>query len=712
MSASAANPVVRRSVCPHDCPDTCGLLAYVEPTSGRLLSVRGDPDHPTTRGRLCVKVNRYEERVYSPDRVLHPLRRVGAKGEGRFERISWDEALALVAAGFRETMDRHGAEAVLPFSYAGTMGVVNNASMDRRFFNKMGASQLERTVCSSAAGVGLTYTLGGSFGADPETVCDSKLIVAWGLNVVTTNLHQMPFIQAARRRGARFIHVDVHRNRTANLADDFVQLYPGTDAALALGLMHVIVAEGLHDADYLARHTTGFDALRGRLAEYPPERVADITGVPAERIRWLARIYATTRPAFIRLGNGLQHHSNGGMAIRTITCLPALVGSYGEPGGGLVKGNSGYFQLNNAAVERPDLLAGRQPRRISMNQVGEALLGAEPPVKMLYVYNSNPAAIAPAQAKVLAGLRREDLFTVVHEQLMTDTAAYADVVLPATTSLEHLDLYKSYWHLYLQLAEPAIAPLGESKPNVEVFRLLAARLGFTEPCFQDTAEEIITQALRTENPYVKGITLERLRAQGSVRLNLPSQPYVAFADGRFPTPSGKVELYSERMARDGYDPLPTYTPPAEGRDCPDVALRQRYPLTLVTPPAHHFLNSTFANLPFFMAHERQPTVELHPSDAAARGIVSGDTVRVFNDRGASRLQALVTETVLPGVAVGTGVWWPRHSADGTNLNQTTPDRLADMGRGATFFSNLVQVEKAAPPTPEQAGGAARRAEGS
>jgi anaerobic selenocysteine-containing dehydrogenase len=687
-------PLTRRSVCPHDCPDTCGMLVELDPNDGRLLGVRGDPDHPLTRGHLCAKASRYHERVYSPDRVLHPLRRVGPKGAGHFERISWQEALATVTDRIVAVQKEFGEEAVLPYSYAGTMGVVNYGSMDRRFFYKLGASQLERTICSAAAGVGLGYTLGGAFGADPETVPEAKLVIAWGINVVTTNLHQMPLIQEARKRGATFVHIDVHRNRTANLADHFVQLYPGTDAALALGLMHVIVGEGLHDAQYLERHTVGFAALRQRLADYPPERVAEITGVPAETIVWLGRLYATTKPAFIRLGNGLQHHSNGGMAIRTIACLPSLVGSYGQPGGGMVKSNSGYFSLNSDAVERPDLLAGRRPRRISMNQLGEALLRAEPPVKLLYVYNSNPAAIAPAQAKVLAGLRRDDLFTVVHEQLLTDTAAYADIVLPATTCLEHLDLYKSYWHLYLQLAEPVLAPVGESKPNIEVFSLLAQQLGFAEPCFRDRAEDVIAEALDYPSPYLAGIDLARLRREGVVRLNLPGRPHVAFADGVFPTASGKLELYSERMRADGYDPLPRYDPPAEGHDSPAEDLRAIYPLALVTPPAHHFLNSSFANLPEPLRRELRPTVEIHPRDAASRGIADGDAVRVWNGRGASVVFALVRDTVLPGVVVGTGVWWPRHSPGGTNLNQTTPDRLADMGRGATFFSNLVQVAKA------------------
>ncbi len=669
------------------------MLAQVDAESGRLLSVRGDPDHPFTRGHLCAKVNRYVERVYSPDRVLYPLRRVGRKGQAAFERISWDEALDLVAAKFAAVRDEYGGEAILPYSYAGTMGIANYAGMDRRFFYRLGASLLERSICSAAGNAGYAYTIGGAVGADPETAAAAKLIVAWGINVVSTNLHQMPFIQEARRRGGIFVHIDVHRNRTAAIADHFVQIYPGTDGALALGLMNVIVAEGLYDAHYVAQHTVGFAALCERLREYPPERVAAITGVSAERIRWLARLYAQTKPSFIRLGNGLQHHTNGGMACRTIACLPALVGAWGQLGGGMYKSTGGYFQLNTAAVQRPDLLPTPRPRTISMNRLGEALLSADPPVRMLYVYNSNPAAVVPAQAKVLAGLAREDLFTVVHEQLLTDTAAYADVVLPATTSLEHADLYTSYGHLYIQFAEPAIAPVGESKPNIEVFQLLAARLGFAEPCFRDSAYDVAAQALAVSSPHLAGITLERLRRERIVRLNLP-QPFIAFADGVFPTPSGKVEFYSEQMRRDGYDPLPTYEPAVEGVDTPDRALRERYPLLLVTPPAHHFLNSTFANVQSLLAHERRPTLEIHPADAAARGIASGNLLRVWNDRGEARVYAEVAETVLPGVVVGTGVWWPRHSPGGTNLNATTPDRLADMGGGATFFSNLVQVAKA------------------
>ena len=692
--ATPARVAIRKSVCPHDCPDRCGMLAQVDLDTGRLLAVRGDPDHPFTRGQLCAKVNRYVDRVYSPDRVLHPLRRIGPKGKAAFERIGWDEALDLVAAKFAETRERFGAEAILPYSYAGTMGIANYAGMDRRFFYRLGASLLDRTICSAAGGAGYAYTVGAAMGSDPETAGHAKLIIAWGVNVVTTNLHQMPFIQEARRRGGVFVHIDVHRNRTANVADHFVQIYPGTDGALALGMMNVIVAEGLHDADYVDKHTVGFAALRERLQEYPPERVAAITGLPADRIRWLARLYAQSKPSFIRLGNGLQHHSNGGMACRTIACLPALVGAWGRLGGGMYKSLGGYFELNTAAVQRPDLLPTPRPRLISMNQLGDALLGAQPPVRMLYVYNSNPAAVAPAQAKVLAGLAREDLFTVVHEQLLTDTAAYADVVLPATTALEHADLYASYGHLYIQYAEPAIAPVGESKPNTEVFRLLAERLGLNDPCFRDTTEDIAAQALATASPYLAGITLERLREERIVRLNLP-RPFVAFADGKFPTPSGKVEFYSERMAKDGYDPLPRYEPAAEGVDCADAALRARYPLMLVTPPAHHFLNTTFANIPALLAHERRPTLEMHPDDAAARGIASGDLVRAFNDRGECHVYAEIVDSVLPGVVVGTGVWWPRLSPDGRNLNSTTPDRLADMAGGATFFSNLVQVERAA-----------------
>ncbi|MDP8908847.1 MAG: molybdopterin oxidoreductase family protein [Chloroflexota bacterium] len=680
---------VLRSVCPHDCPDACGLLAHVR--GGRIVRVSGDPDHPVTRGAICGKAARYVERMYSPDRVLYPGRRIGPKGRGQFERISWDEALESIAERLHAAIRQHGAEAILPYSFAGTMGVVNYSSMDRRFFHRLGASQLARTVCSAAGNAGYELTVGANRGTDPEATVHARYIVAWGANVVSANMHQMTFVREAQRNGATFVHIDVHRNRTSAFADRFVQARPGTDAALALGMMHIIVRDGLHDEAYVRAHTVGFDDLVRRLEEYPPARVERITGVPVEEIERLAREYATTRPAFIKIGNGLQHHDNGGMAVRTIACLPALVGAWRDVGGGAVKSNAGYAAMNEQALNRPDLLGGRRVRSINMNQLGHALTELDdPPVAALVVYNSNPAVIAPDQTRVLAGLERADLFTVVHEQLMTDTARYADILLPATTHFEHTDLYPSYWHLYLNMARPVVERLGEAKPNIEVFALLAKAMGFDDPCFDDSADDIIAQAIdNPANPFLRDISVERLEAGGPVRLAV-EHPHPAYADGRFPTPSGKIELLSERMAALGQDALPSHTPLVEGGDGehrPDGPYR----LVFITPPNHFFLNSTYANMPSNIRAEGEPRIEIHPDDARERGIRDGDPVRVYNDRGEVLLEARLSDNVRPGVVVSQGLWWGRHSPGGRGVNATTPQRIADLGGGATFFSNLVEV---------------------
>ena len=665
------------------------MLAHVR--DGRIVRVSGDPDHPVTRGAICGKAARYVERMYSPDRVLYPQRRIGPKGNAEFARISWDEAAKLIAERLRAVIEEHGSEAVLPYSFAGTMGVVNYSSMDRRFFHRLGASLLARTVCSAAGNAGYELTMGAKRGTDPESTAQSRYIVAWGANTVSANMHQMTFIREAQRNGATFVHIDVHRNRTSAFADRFVQVRPGTDAALALGMMHVIVREGLHDEAYVRSHTVGFDDLARRLEEYPPTRVERITGVRVEEIEQLAREYAATRPAFIKIGNGLQHHDNGGMAVRTIACLPALVGAWRDVGGGAVKSNAGYAAMNEQTLNRPDLLGERRVRTINMNQLGHALTElVDPPVKALVVYNSNPAVIAPDQTRVLAGLEREDLFTVVHEQLMTDTARYADVLLPATTHFEHTDLYSSYWHLYLNMARPVVERLGEAKPNIEVFALLAKAMGFDDPCFDDTADDVIRQAIdNPANPFLRDMSVERLQAGGPVRLAV-EHPHPAYADGVFPTPSGKIELLSERMAGLGQDPLPAHTPLVEGGDGehrPDGP----YPLVFITPPNHFFLNSTYANMPSNIRSEGEPRVEIHPDDARERGIRDGDLVRVHNDRGEVQLAARLSDNVRPGVVVSLGLWWNTHSRDGRGVNATTPQRIADLGGGATFFSNLVEV---------------------
>ncbi len=544
------------------------------------------------------------------------MRRIGAKGEGRFERISWDDALDTISRRFREIADSgDGPEAILPFSYGGTMGIVNSGSMDRRFFHRLGASKLARTICSSAGGEAIDYTLGAKIGTDMENFHRARLIVLWGTNTLTSNIHLWPQIKQAVDNGAKLIGIDPYRNHTLDHCHQFIQVRPGTDAALALAMMNVIIGEGLGDHDYIDRYTIGFDKLRERAAEFPPSRAAEICGVPEDEIVSLAREYATTRPAVIRINYGLQRHAGGGMAVRAVACLPALTGSWRDAGGGVLLSSSGMFKYDEGVLQRPDL-ARANPRTINMTRLGEALTEAKPPVKAIYVYNSNPAAIAPDQSKVLEGFSREDLFTVVHEQFQTDTADYADILLPATTQLEHRDMVKPYGHYYLVYSEPAIAPLGEAKPNWEVFQLLAARMGFEDQCFNDTDEDIIRQALATDYEPLKGITLDRLKQDGWARLNL-AETFAPFAEGGFLTPSGKCEFYSEAMERAGLDPLPAYIPPRESpATAPDLS--SRYPLQLICPPANSFLNTTFSQLPSFLKSERQPFIQLHAEDADRR----------------------------------------------------------------------------------------------
>ncbi len=657
------------------------------------MRVAGDPDHPFTRGTLCTKVANYHERTHSPARVQTCLRRVGPKGAGEFVPVSWDEALAEVAARFRALADStEGAETIMPYSYCGTMGLVQSESMDRRFFHRLGASVLDRTICASAGTAGYKATVGLSLGTDPERFNDARLILLWGTNTISSNVHLWPFILEAKHRGARVVAIDPRRTRTADQCDEHIAPLPGTDAALALGLMHVIFAEGLADEDYLARYTVGADELRRRARAYPPARVAEICGLAAETIVRLAREYATTRPAVIRINYGLQRHAGGGMAVRTISCLPAVTGAWRAAAGGILLSTSGAFPLNYPALERPDLMPSPHPRTLNMSALGDVLTKVDdPPVRALYVYNSNPAAIAPDQTQVLAGLRREDLFTVVHEQFMTDTCDYADIVLPATTQLEHFDLHKAYGHLYLLINEPAVAPQHEAKPNTEVFRLLAARLGFNEDCFKDADEEIARQALDVAHPALAGITLERLRERGWLRLNVP-ETYAPFAEGKFPTASGKCELFSEALAAQNLPPVPEFIPPHESR-ASAPALAARYPLALISPAAHAFLNSSFANLPKQLRQEKRPFIEINPHDAAARGINDGDRVRAFNERGACELAAVVTTRARAGVVVSPSVWWNKLSPDGVNINQLTSQGLTDMGGGATFYDALVEVER-------------------
>jgi anaerobic selenocysteine-containing dehydrogenase len=680
-------------VCPHDCPDTCVMTVDVE--GNRAVALGGDPDHPFTRGFLCAKVNRYLERVYSPERILHPLRRVGSKGEGRFARISWDEALDEIVERFGQVMAAHGPQAILPYSYAGNLGMLSYGSMDRRFFHALGASLLDRTICSTAGSRGYKATVGATVGFDPEALDRAGLIVAWGTNIVGSNVHQWPFVEEARRRGARLVTVDPYRSRTAEKSDQHLALLPGTDAALALGMMHVVFRDGLEDRDYLKRHTVGADELRERAREWTPERAGRETGLVPDDIEAFAREYATTHPSAIRINYGVSRHAGAGMAVRTLACLPAVVGAWRHPGGGILLSTSAAYPADGETLERPDLIPP-STRTLNMSQIGRILTDEtlDPPVKALFVYNSNPAAVAPEQEAVRRGLARDDLFTVVHELFPTDTVDFADLVLPATTVLEHYDILKSYGHLYVSLNRPAIPPRGEALANTELFRRLAARMGLdgAYPCLRDSDEDMARQAFYWGHPHMKGITLERLEREGSMRLAVPS-PYIPFAEGGFPTPSGRCELFSEFLAREGHDPLAGYTPPRESvSSAPELAAR--YPLAFISPPAHHFLNSTFSAQPVFVRREGEASVTIHPGDARARGINPGQQVRVFNDRGAFLARAHVSDAARPGLVVGLSIWWAKMCPGGRNANAVTSQELTDMGAGATFHDALVEVAPA------------------
>jgi anaerobic selenocysteine-containing dehydrogenase len=673
---------VVKGACPHDCPDTCALEVHVD--NGVALKVTGSAAHAPTAGVLCTKVARYTERTYHPDRLLHPLRRIGRKGEGRFERITWDEALHTVAARL-SAVAAEDPEQILPYSYAGTMGLVQGESMAQRFFHRLGASLLDRTICASAGTAGHRITLGPSVGVDVEVADQAKLIIFWGCNAITSSVHFWARAQQAKRSGATLIAIDPYRSLTAEKCHEHIAPLPGTDGALALGLMHVIIRDELIDADYVRRHTLGFEALRARVDQWDPTRVAAICGISEREIESLAHRYATTRPALIRANYGLQRVKGGGMAMRNIACLPALTGAFRDAAGGMFLSTSGSFDIDNAALSKPELLNGRTPRTVNMSSIGRALCDASPPIRALVVYNSNPVAVAPDSVNVAAGFAREDLFTVVLEQFSTDTVDYADIVLPATTQLEHLDVVRPYGHYYMVANNPAIRPLGEAKPNSEIFRLLAAAMGYQEPCFCDSDEVLAQSAMAKDWDFAA------VRATGWKRIGPPAGT-ARFAEGGFGTPSGKVEFHSEAAAAAGLDPLPDYIPPLEDTRS---ELAKRYPLAMISPPARHFLNSSFVNVTSLRAYEGEPWLDIHPHDARARGVADGSYVRVFNDRGSLMLRARVTDAARRGVVVALSVWWKKLARDGKNANELTrSDELTDMGKAPLFYDCLVQVEAA------------------
>jgi anaerobic selenocysteine-containing dehydrogenase len=695
---------VVHAVCSHDCPDACGILVTVE--DGRATRVQGDPTHPVTRGFLCAKVTKYLDRVYSPDRLLYPMRRSAPKGQGKgdasdFTRISWDEALDEIARRFQQISGDFGPESILPYSYAGNMGLLSYSGMAHRFFYRLGASQLDRTICASAGTAGLASVIGRSVGPEPQAFRDAKYIIAWGANIHATNVHLWPFIQDARRKGARLVVIDPYKTRTARCADWYLPINPGTDVALALGMMHVIINENLYNADYVSQYTLGFDQLKKRVQDYPPERVAGWTGISAADITKLAREYATVRPAVIRVNYGVQRSQNGGSAMRAIAMLPCITGSWAEVGGGVQLSTSGAFYMNVHALERPDLMAksplGRPARIVNMSALGKALNQlTDPPVKAVFVYNSNPAVVAPNYHDVVRGFLRPDLFTVVHEQFFTDTTRYADIVLPATTFLEHKDLNKAYGHTYLQVSSQAIEPLGECRSNTDLFRELAQRMGFTDDCFQQDVDAMMDATLapaqirRPEGweKWLDGITRERLEAEGHIRLNLGDGPFLPFAKGGFATASGKAELYSQALKEQGLDPVVSFAPPKESRLSEQA---KQFPLEMLARKADNFLNSSFTNIPSIQKMEQPELLEIHAADAQRRGICEGDWVRVFNQRGQVRLRAHVNGAVQPGV-VAARLNANRFTPDGKSINSLTSETLTDIGGGATFYSCLVEVE--------------------
>ena len=673
-----------RGACPHDCPDTCALLTTVE--NGVATRVQGNPDHLQTGGVLCNKVSRYPERTYHAERLLTPLKRAGLKGSGKFEPVSWDSALGDIAERLKAIAARDPG-AIVPYSYCGTMGQVQGEAMAGRFFNRLGASMLDRTICAAAGAEGVTQTLGAKVGMRVEFFAESKLIIIWGSNSIGSNLHFWRYAQQAKKSGAKLICIDPRLSETAEKCHEHIALLPGTDAALALAMMHELIVHDWLDIDYIARHTLGWPALRARALQWSPERAARVCAVPVEKIRSLARDYGQCfvdkQPAAIRLNYGMQRVRGGGNATRAVACLPALIGAWRHRAGGMLLSTSGEFPLDKAALQRPDLLAGRLPRTVNMSTIGNDLLregsaSFGPRIEALIVYNSNPVAVAPESGKVVQGFARDDLFTVVLEQFQTDTADYADYILPATTQLEHWDIHTTYGHTDVLLNRPAIAPLGQARPNTQIFRELAARMGFDEPCFDDDDETLCRAA------FGDRINFQTLLDRGFVTLPLPDAP---FAEGSFPTPSGKCEFFSESLAAQGLDGLPSHVP---NHEAPGSS--SDFPLAMISPPARNFMNSTFVNIKSLRSMEGEPVLEMHAHDAAARGIASGSIVRVFNQRGDYRVTALVSPRARLGVVNGMGIWWRKLGLSGTNVNQLTSQHLTDLGRGPVFYDCLVEVQ--------------------
>jgi len=699
------------AACPHDCPDTCSMLVTVD--NDRVVKVRGNPDHPFTDGRLCVKVNHYEERIHHADRVLYPLKRTGPKGSGQFARITWQAAMEAIAGRWKQIIKEHGATAILPYSYLGTEGILNGLNVGDAFFNKLGATISERTFCDSGACTGYMMTVGPTPGTDPESFVHSRYIILWACNTISTNLHHWPFLAEAQKRGAKIVVIDPVKTRTARQADWHIAIKPGTDGALAMAMINVVTTEGLIDKEYVERYTVGYQELAERAKEYPAEKVASITGVPAEDIRKLAREYATTRPSVIRIGVAVERHSGGGQTVRALTCLPALVGAWRDVGGGILQLPIWAFPVKWDALMRPDWIKAGT-RVLNQWKLGAALTGElklDPPIQSLFVYNANPVVVAPEQEKIIKGLLREDLFTVVSEHFITDTASHADIVLPATTQMEQHEIMFSWGHFYLSLNQQAISPRGESVPNTELFRRLAKAMGVDDPHFQRNDEQMALESLDWSSPALAGITMEQLKRDGFARLKVGTpDTYAPHAQGNFPTPSGKVELKASMAAggnfvlplfrqgsnefQDGsaVDPLPNFIAPQESADT-NKTLAAKYPLNILTPKNHAFLNSGYANIARQLGHAGEQFVMIHPSDARARGIAEGERVEVFNDRGRFQAEAQVSDEVRQGVIVSPLGYWASASSGARSVNVVNASRYADIGRAPTFSDTLVEVRR-------------------
>ena len=676
-----------RGACPHDCPDTCALLTTVE--NGVAIKVQGNPDHPQTDGVLCTKVSRYTERTYHPERILTPLKRVGKKGEGRFEAVSWDDALNDIAARLKAISARNPL-AIVPYSYAGTMGLVQGEGMAARFLNRLGGSHLHRSICAEAGGKAMEYTLGAKVGMKVEHYAQAKLIIIWGSNSIGSNLHFWRYAQIAKRNGAKLICIDPRKTETADKCHEHIALLPGTDAALALAVMHELIVNDWLDHDYIQQYTLGWDALKARALQWSPERAAEVCGISVAQIKSLAfdygQSFVNNTPAAIRLNYGVQRVKGGGNAVRAVACLPALIGAWRHAGGGMLLSSSGSYGIQKAVLERPDLAKGKPTRTINMATIGDDLLREAstdfgPKIEALLVYNSNPVAIAPNSTQVVKGFAREDLFTVVLEHFQTDTADYADYILPATTQMEHWDIHRSYGHTDVLLNRPAIAPVGQSKHNTQIFRELAKRMGFEDACFDDDDETLCRQA------FGDTINFDELLAKGFVIMPIPDAP---FAHGNFPSPSGKCEFVSERLEQQGLDGLPDHIPNHEV-----LGSSKQYPLAMISPPARNFLNSSFVNVKSLRDIEGEPIVEIHETDALARGIQSGDVVDVFNARGHYQSKAVISNRARPGVVNGLGVWWRKLGLNHTNVNEVTSQLLTDIGQGPVFYDCLVEVKRCA-----------------